>query len=498
MLSPGDVFDRYTVEAVIGQGGMGCVYRAYDPRLGRRVALKVISEASASGAANERLLREARAAAALDHPNSVAIFDVGERDGVPYIVMELVDGRTLRQTIDDASVAVVTRVAQLAGIARALAAAHARGLIHRDIKPENVMVRADGTVKVLDFGIARRGGGAVDPLSPTQSPALPTLTIEGVRLGTPVYMAPEQIRGEELDGRADQFAWGVLAYELLARKLPWRGGDALAVMASALTDPADPLPLERAGVPSAVASVVLRALEKTPAKRFASMDELRGALERPERDAAPFERSNAAGGATMAQQFSTSEVREVLGKAIEQQAARQSSSKLGFEDLIAVAAEVGVDADSLREASRSLRIRSEDKETTLARTAERDAWLRQQRLMFYRHAGIYAIVNAALLVLGLVLLSFTPEWIWFLPALAWGVGLAIHALIAFTSNEHDWIEHTQGMQSWREDRQRELGATRRRIEPESAPERLRLPDSPEDVADEDALADNRVAKRSAP
>jgi serine/threonine-protein kinase len=459
MLSPGDPFDRYTVEAIIGQGGMGCVYRAYDPRLGRRVALKVISQGSTSAAANERLLREARAAAAFDHPNSVAIFDVAERSGVPYIVMELVEGRTLRQTLNDASVSVATRVAQLSGVARALAAAHARGLVHRDIKPENVMVRHDGMVKVLDFGIARRGGGPIDPLSPTQAPALPTLTIEGVKLGTPVYMAPEQIRGEQLDGRADQFAWGVLAYELLARKLPWRGGgDALAVMASALTDPVDPLPLERAGVSLAMAQVVVRALEKRPRDRFASMDELRSALESAERGETPVEPTTGAASSTMAQRFSTSEVREVLGTAIERQAATHSSTKLGFEDLIGIAEEVGVDVESLREASRALRIRSEEKGNALARIAQRDAWLRQQRLMFYRHAGIYGIVNAALLVLGLVLLSFTPGWIWFLPALAWGVGVAIHALIAFTSNEQDWIEHTQGMQWWLEDRQRELGA----------------------------------------
>ncbi len=353
MLNPGDTFERYTIEALIGQGGMGCVYRAHDPRLGRRVALKVISEGFTSSDASARLVREARAAAALDHPNAVAIFDVGELAGAPYIVMELVEGRTLRRAVGDATAPIPTRVAQLADVARALAGAHKRGLIHRDIKPENVMVRDDGMVKVLDFGIARRAGGSVDPEGSTQAPALTTLTAEGLKLGTPVYMAPEQIRGDALDGRADQFAWGVLAYELLAGRLPWRGaGDALAVMASVLTDPADRAALEQAGV------------------------------------------------------------------------------------------------------SPELRIRGEEKSTALADTAKRDAWLRQERVLFYRHAGIYLIVNAALLVLGLVLLSFTPWWIWFLPALAWGVGVAIHGLIAMTSNEQDWTEHREGMQSWRESRRR--------------------------------------------
>src|SRR3954464_7281608 len=146
MLKPGDTFERYTIEALIGQGGMGCVYRAYDPRLGRRVALKVISEGSAP-AADARLVREARTAAAFDHPNAVAIFDVGELDGAPYIVMELVAGRTLREAVGDASVPVATRAGWLGDVARALAAAHRRGLVHRDIKPENVMVRDDGVVK---------------------------------------------------------------------------------------------------------------------------------------------------------------------------------------------------------------------------------------------------------------------------------------------------------------------------------------------------------------
>jgi serine/threonine-protein kinase len=502
MLKPGDAFERYTIEALIGQGGMGCVYRAYDPRLGRRVALKVISEGSAPGAANARLLREAHAAAAFDHPNAVAIFDVGELDGAPYIVMELVEGRTLRRAPGAAELPVATRVGQLAGVALALAAAHKRGLVHRDIKPENVMVRDDGMVKVLDFGIARRTGGSVEAQSATQL-ALPTLTVEGVRLGTPVYMAPEQIRGDELDGRADQFAWGVVAYELLAGELPWRrADDALAVMASVLTDPVDGAALERAGVSRSVARVVLRALEKKPEARFASMDELRSALESAERGGALVEpvKVSAAVGTTMAQLFSTSEVREVLGRAIDQQAARQGSTKLGFDDLIAVAAEVGVDVESLREASRALRIRGEGQETALAHAAQRDAWLRQQRLTFYRHAGIYAIVNAAILVLGLVLLSFTPWWIWFLPALGWSVGVAIHGLIAFTSNEQDFAEHNQGMNWWLENQKqgREV-ASRRRSDALPRADKLRIaPRSSGDPAhdeNEDALVDSPAVQR---
>jgi serine/threonine-protein kinase len=193
----------------------------------------------------------------------------------------------------------------------------------------------------------------------------------------------------------------------------------------------------------------------------------------------------------MAQQFSTGEVREVLGKAIEQQAAKQGSTKLGFDELMAVAAEVGVDVESLRDASRALRVRGEEKGTATELAAKRDAWIQQQKLLFYRHAGVYAIVNAALLVLGLVLLSFTPWWIWFLPALAWGIGVAIHGLMAMTTNEGDWREHTEGMESWQESRRRrhELAlaragerrghggrgeAPRRRVESLPAQEKVRV------------------------
>jgi serine/threonine-protein kinase len=516
MLKPGDAFERYTIEALIGQGGMGYVYRAYDPRLGRRVALKLISEGSAPAAAKARLLREARVAAAFDHPNAVAIFDVGEFEGVAYIVMELVEGRTLRADPRDPPPPVTTRVEQLSGVARALAAAHERGLVHRDIKPENVMVRDDGMVKVLDFGIAGRARGGVDPRSATQ-PALPTLSMEGVALGTPVYMAPEQIRGDALDGRTDQFAWGVLAYELLAGRLPWRGaGDPVAAMASVLVDPVDREPLDRAGVSPAIAKVILRALEKRPEARFASMAELRAALESAQRGEGftdpPARAANpeASVSATLAQQFSTTEINAVLGLAIERQAAKQGSSKLGFDDLISIAAEVGVDVESLREASRALRTRSEADATALANASERDAWLRQQRLAFYRHAGIYAIVNAALMVLGLVLLTFTPWWIWFIPPLAWGVGVAIHGLVAFTQNTHDFTEHKRAMEWWlaNQERARALPPGRaghhraqpRRLRPDA--EMLRVAaaelDSDTDSVDERDAADDEAFARSSP
>ncbi|WP_437330247.1 protein kinase domain-containing protein [Sorangium sp. So ce381] len=483
MLKPGDSFERYTIEAAIGQGGMGCVYRAHDARLGRRVAVKVIAGGAVDEDAGARLLREARAAAALDHPNAVSIFDVGELDGTPFIVMELVPGRTLRSAIDGADAPASTRVAWLADVARALATAHRRGLVHRDIKPENVMVRDDGVIKVLDFGIARRAAGNADPSASTEAPALPTLTALGVKLGTPVYMAPEQIRGAELDGRADQFAWGVLAFELLTGRLPWRGaGDVLAVVASILTDEADRALLDAAAVPPAVSAVVLRALSKRPDDRFASMDELLRALEaagRGEAPAAPAAATSATsappaqapgakgseaprGGETAAQRFSTEEVRDVLAQAIERQAAAdggdarapRGDARLGFDDLLAAAEEVGVAPEALREASRALRARERDdveRRSSAATAAERAAWLRRKRRDFYRHLGVYLIVNAVLLTLGFLLgVAF---WVSIVPLL-WAIGLGIHALVAFTAHEDDWAEEAEQMRWWHEQHRR--------------------------------------------
>jgi serine/threonine protein kinase len=194
-------FDRYTIEQPLGEGGMGVVYRARDDRLGRRVALKVLrldagATPEARTLASARLVREARAAAALDHPNAVSIFDVGEHDGAPFIAMELVAGRSLRAAMGDASVTTQEKLQWLADVARALDAAHRAGIVHRDVKPENVMVRTDGIVKVLDFGIARRSATAVDPTASTQASALHTVTAHGTLIGTPEYMAPEQIKGD--------------------------------------------------------------------------------------------------------------------------------------------------------------------------------------------------------------------------------------------------------------------------------------------------------------
>lgn len=313
-LRPGEPFGRYRVEALLGEGGMGQVYRAVDELLRRPVALKVLSAAAhrdAGPGLAERLLREARAAAAIEHPNAVAIFDVGDVEGVPFLAMELVEGKTLRHYVAGTT-PLPQRLQWLLSIARALAAAHKRGLVHRDIKPENVMVRADGHAKVLDFGIARPmtpawsesstagGPSAVSseaksvgkvparpvavPLTSASLAAASPLSVstgDSAAVGTPLYMSPEQLTSAPLDGRSDQFAWGVVAWELLVGRLPWtvdRG--APTAMGEILGR--DPARVETVvpDVSPEVGAVVARALAKKVRDRFETTDGLVEALER--------------------------------------------------------------------------------------------------------------------------------------------------------------------------------------------------------------------------
>ena len=275
-MKPGDRIDRYLVEALLGEGGMGAVYRAHDDRLQRRVALKVVrSGALHDPQADSRMLKEARAAAALDHPNAINIFDVAPFEGGMYIAMEFIQGRSMRAFVGDPSVPLDERIRWLTEVARALGAAHRRGIIHRDIKPENVMIRDDGVVKVLDFGIARRTPTA----DSATGAALSTATGAGVMAGTPFYMAPEQLRCETLDGRTDQFAWGVTAFELLAGERPFGAGlDPMSAIAAILGAGPTPSLLGRPGIPSPVAEAVDRALRKEPRDRFSTMEEAADAL----------------------------------------------------------------------------------------------------------------------------------------------------------------------------------------------------------------------------
>ncbi len=276
MLAPGTSVGRYVIEGVLGEGGMGTVYRASDPVLGRQVALKVVRTKDEGGQkkseGTSRLLREARAAAALTHPSAVAIYDVGEVGGDPFIAMELVPGKSLSTALLDESYDLATRVRWLIDVARVLDAAHRQGIVHRDIKPDNVVLRDDGAVKVLDFGIARQ---RIETPFDGVSGSAATLTAQGTTVGTPLYMAPEQMLGEDLDGRADQFSWGVLAFEVLSRDLPWGSPqDGVGIMYAILKKEAPRLAEVRPEVPLEVSAVVARALEKEASDRFPTMAEV--------------------------------------------------------------------------------------------------------------------------------------------------------------------------------------------------------------------------------
>jgi serine/threonine-protein kinase len=258
---------------------MGKVYRAFDERLHRRVALKVLEPVEGRDAAGavESSLREARAAAAIAHPNATAVFDADQIDGTAFLVMEFVPGTSLREIVGDPSVPLATRIRWLIDIAGALAAAHQVGVIHRDIKPENVLVRDDGMIKVLDFGVARlpKVVGDVDGVEVEHV----TTRTDGLLIGTPAYMAPEYVRGDQVDARSDQFAWGVVAYELLTGRLPWRKpAHMLAYLAAVMTEEPPPPSSVIRGIPALVETVVQRALAKQPNGRFASMNEAIAAL----------------------------------------------------------------------------------------------------------------------------------------------------------------------------------------------------------------------------
>lgn len=266
----------YEIVDLIGRGGMGEVYRARDERLGRDVAIKILpSHLSAHSEALKRFRREARAVAALSHPNIVALFDIGDSDEGPYVVTELLDGETLRSRLLRGAVTMEEALRIAVAIADGLGAAHAKGIIHRDLKPENVVLTAAGGVKILDFGLAATqrplAGASSDSFSQTEM-----LTEPGLVIGTIGYMSPEQLRGRPLTTACDVFALGCVIYEMLRGEMPFQRGSNFDIIASVLRD--DPLARDMDDVPSELRAVLERCLEKDPDKRFAGGAETAAAL----------------------------------------------------------------------------------------------------------------------------------------------------------------------------------------------------------------------------
>ena len=267
----------YEIAEPIGAGGMGEVYRARDPRLGRDVAIKVLPVAfSADAGRLARFEHEARAAAALNHPNILSVYDIGRLDQSPYIVSELLEGETLRERIGvPADTLPVRKAVDYAiQLARGLAAAHDKGIVHRDLKPENVFITTDGRVKILDFGLAKLT--EAEPAA-TADLATQSKTDPGVVLGTVGYMSPEQVRGASADHRSDIFAFGVVLYEMLCGRRAFRRDSSVETMTAILKE--DPPDIAERGIPPGLTRLVDRCLEKAPAARFQSTHDLAFALE---------------------------------------------------------------------------------------------------------------------------------------------------------------------------------------------------------------------------
>jgi TolB-like protein len=274
-LSPGTRLGPYEIQSLMGAGGMGEVYRARDPRLGRVVAIKVLP-GTADGSQLRRFEHEARAVAALSHPNILAIFDVGI-GATPYLVTELLDGETLRARMLRGRLPLPTILDTARQFLSGLAAAHARGIVHRDLKPDNIFLTRDGVVKILDFGLAKNVVPTPATLSDVDVTSAPA-TIDGAILGTVGYMAPEQVRGAAVDHRSDIFAVGTVLYEMVTGDRAFRGESPADTMSAILREQPRDVP-PAAGVPPALGRIIQRCLEKAPDQRFQSAQDLRFAVE---------------------------------------------------------------------------------------------------------------------------------------------------------------------------------------------------------------------------
>jgi eukaryotic-like serine/threonine-protein kinase len=276
-LTSGTKLGPYEIQSPLGAGGMGEVYRARDVRLERDVALKILPESFTQDTDRlHRFEQEARAVAALNHPNILAVFDIGRHNGTPFLVSELLEGDSLRAVLDKGAVPQRKTIDYGVQVAHGLAAAHEKGIVHRDVKPENVFVTKDGRIKILDFGLAKlaqKAGAGSDELTLT-SPQ----TVAGVVMGTASYMAPEQVRGETADARTDIFGFGAMLYEMLSGVRAFRRDTAAETMTAVLKD--DPPELSDSGraIAPTLERIVRRCLEKSPEQRFQSARDLSFAL----------------------------------------------------------------------------------------------------------------------------------------------------------------------------------------------------------------------------
>ncbi len=273
----GQLLGHYRVLEKIGSGGMGEVFRARDERLGRDVALKLIRPASSDNPDHlRRFEQEARAAAALNHPNILAIYDVGFEGSVPYIVSELLSGKNLRQRFEQGRLTVREAADYALQIAHGLTAAHERLIVHRDLKPENLFLTTDGRIKILDFGVAK----LQTPRENDRSlESMATVTKHGAMVGTVAYMSPEQLRGKSVDHRSDIFSFGAILYEMMSGTRAFCGETEVDTMTAVLREEPANTKLETAEVAPGYQDIIQHCLEKNPENRFQSAKDLAFALQ---------------------------------------------------------------------------------------------------------------------------------------------------------------------------------------------------------------------------
>jgi serine/threonine protein kinase len=254
-LGTGRSLGHYAIQGLLGAGGMGEVYAAEDTRLKRRVALKVLPDSVAHDETRRlRFEREAQSVAALNHPNIVTLHSVEQVDGTVFLTMELVEGRTLSESIGQRPMGLAQFFAIAIPVADAMATAHQRGITHRDLKPANIMVTAEGRPKILDFGLAKAFGDG-GPARPDDAATQPA-TADGIIVGTTAYMSPEQAEGKAVDGRSDLFSLGVVLYEMLTGERPFKGDSTVSVLSSILKDTPRAITELNAGVPRELSQIV--------------------------------------------------------------------------------------------------------------------------------------------------------------------------------------------------------------------------------------------------
>ena len=279
-LSPGTKLGRYEIRSKIGEGGMGEVYRARDEKLNRDVAIKVLpATLSENSDRLHRFEQEAQAAGTLNHPNILAVYDVGMHEKSPYVVSELLEGQGFRELLSHGPLSTRKAIDYATQIARGLAAAHEKGIIHRDVKPDNLFLTKDERVKILDFGLAKLSQPATEDTAQTDVATRRVHTDPGTVMGTAGYMSPEQVRAKHIDYRSDIFSFGAVLYEMLSGRRAFQGDSAIETLNAILKEEPVDLAASNPNIAPALGRVVSHCLEKSPERRFQSASDVAFALE---------------------------------------------------------------------------------------------------------------------------------------------------------------------------------------------------------------------------